>query len=284
MLEQLGLLRPAEAASSSTCRECDGSRALNVEFIHGTQPGLLHGYIHCSECGFTEIDPRDLDRWRVDPAAVVKSTVRSLAPSAREPTEIIPERLWNAGKVHLMGQLRELFFVPGVRSTAAEPVTQYLRTRKKCIVLVPSELGVARWGDATENLVLAIESIARLEVTGIVVDREILESRIASFFGESQRKTPPKRRESRLGDIDALVKEMVEHLRAARDHAVTTRDLTGTPELLPRPTQLELGKRAGVTESSVSRCLKDENGVLLRRLWAMAADVDAILSGQLINP
>ncbi len=277
MLEQLGLLRPAEAASSFTCRECDGSRALNVEFIHGTQPGLMHGYIHCPECGFTEIDPRDLDRWRVVPAAVVKSTVCSLAPRVREPTEIIPERLWNAGKVHLLGQLRELFFAPGFRSTAAEPVTEYLRTRKKCIVLVPSELGVARWGDATENLVLAIESIARLEATGIVVDREMLESRIASFFGESQRKTPPKRRESRLGDIDALVKEMVEHLRAARDHAVNARDLTGTPVLLPRPTQQEIGKRASVSESSVSRCLKDKNAALLRKLWAMADDLDAII-------
>ena len=23
----------------------------------------MHGYLHCPECGFTEIDPRDLDRW-----------------------------------------------------------------------------------------------------------------------------------------------------------------------------------------------------------------------------
>ena len=277
MLEKLGLLRQAEAASSATCRECDGGRALNVEFIRDSQTGLMHGYIHCPECGLSEVDPRELDRWRVVPAAILKSVTMSLAPNAREPTEVFPERLWDAGKIHLLGKLWEFFFAPASRLPAASPVLDYLRTRKKCIVLVPSELGVARWGSETENLVLAIESIASLESSGIVVDRGLLESRIASFFGEPKSKARPKRRESRLGDIDALVQEMIEHLRTARDHAVTTRDLTGTPVLLPRPTQQEVGKRASVTESSVSRCLKDKNAALLRRLWAMAADLDAVL-------
>jgi hypothetical protein len=44
-------------------------------------------------------------------------------------------------------------------------------------------------------------------------------------------------------------------VRAARDHAFTTRETLGTPELLPRPSQQDLARRAGLTETDVSRCL-----------------------------
>jgi hypothetical protein len=276
-LEKLGLLRPAEAASTSVCRDCDGGRALSVEFIRDRLSGSMHGYIHCPHCGLTEVDPRELDRWRIDPLALLRVVLAKITPTPREPTELIPGRLWNAGKVHLLGQLREVFFVTGYRTATGTAVVDFLRTRMKCIVLMPSEIGAARWGAASNNLVLAIESFVKLEASGIALDHQLLETRVAAFFGGKKPKAAPKRRASRLAGLDALEQELAEHLRAARDHAITSRDLCGEAKLLKRPTKDQLAKRAKVSASAVTRCFQDESGAKLRMMWALADDLDAII-------
>jgi AraC-like DNA-binding protein len=77
--------------------------------------------------------------------------------------------------------------------------------------------------------------------------------------------------------LDALERELAEHLRAARDHAVTSRDFGGEAKLLRRPTKDELAKRAKVSPSAVTRCFQDESGAKLRMMWELAADLDAII-------
>ncbi|MHB0960894.1 MAG: DNA methyltransferase [Pirellulaceae bacterium] len=52
---------------------------------------------------------------------------------------------------------------------------------------------------------------------------------------------------SRLVVIEMLTREMQEHLRAARDHAVDTQDRTGTPQLLPRPQRDFLARNSAYT-------------------------------------
>jgi hypothetical protein len=71
---------------------------------------------------------------------------------------------------------------------------------------------------------------------------------------------------------------MIEHLRVARDHAFARRDQTGEAELLPRPTQKALGKRVGLSESGVSRCLNDPVARELRIYWETALDLDQIVA------
>jgi hypothetical protein len=68
-----------------------------------------------------------------------------------------------------------------------------------------------------------------------------------------------------------------DHLSNARRHWYATRDL-GRATHLPRPTQKELAARCELTESDVSRCLKDPAADLLRLLWEAADDPDKILA------
>ncbi|MCX5682317.1 MAG: hypothetical protein NT049_01360 [Planctomycetota bacterium] len=84
-----------------------------------------------------------------------------------------------------------------------------------------------------------------------------------------------KKRAGRAGDIEALKKELAEHLRAARDHARATLERDKEPGLLPRPQKRELGQRAGVKPHTVTRCFQDSTE--LQRLWDLAADLAAIL-------
>ncbi len=259
------------------CPECDGPRTLPVEFIRHRTKGTTHGYISCGHCGLTEVDPRVLDRWRIDAVALIKTVTSSLTKTAREPVAVIPDRLWHIGKVHLLGELREFFFAAGFRAKTGSDVIDYLRTRRRCVVLVPSELGVARWGAVIENLVVAVESIASCDSSGLSIDRKVLEFLIERFFGKPRVRVAARRRSSRLGDLEALERELAEHIRAARDYAIHSRDSGAEAKLLSRPTKKELAKRAKVSPSSVTRCFQDKAGEKLRVLWKLAADLDAIL-------
>jgi len=71
---------------------------------------------------------------------------------------------------------------------------------------------------------------------------------------------------------------LVEHLRAARDHAFATRDATGAAALLPRPSQTALARRAGLTKSDVTRCLQDPDARELQLYWGLAEDLGRIMA------
>jgi hypothetical protein len=100
-LEQLGLIVPAEPARGVACQHCDGPYCLPVEFVRHVPSGTVHGYISCSQCGLSQVDPRQLDRWRVSAQGLLASVVSSLAGAARSPAVVIEEKLWSAGKLHL---------------------------------------------------------------------------------------------------------------------------------------------------------------------------------------
>jgi hypothetical protein len=275
---ELGWLRPAEPVRALPCPECDGARLLPLAFIQHQTTKLSHAYLACPECGSVEIDVRQLERWRIDPLAVVKTMTRNLFPASNLPAEILPGRLWRVGKVALAGKPREIFFTCGFRPSLGTAVLGALHGRTKSVLWMPSEIGVSRWSKATSHLVLALDSLAVSAQQEVELDQQLLESRVAAHFCEMPKKTKPKRRSVRMANIEALQRELREHLRAARDHAVTSRDLSGEAQLLPRPTKEELGKRARVSPSAVTRCFSDEAGANLRLMWEWAADLDRILT------
>ena len=114
---------------------------------------------------------------------------------------------------------------------------------------------------------------------GLQWDAERLEEllHVPASESRSPKKPAPTRRQFRAGDIDALVAELKQHLRSARDHAFHTRESHGVPALLPRPTQKDLARRLGITESRISRSLNDERAAELRLLWSLADDLDQVL-------
>jgi hypothetical protein len=69
--------------------------------------------------------------------------------------------------------------------------------------------------------------------------------------GPPTRRKSDRRRGPRAAKIERLVTELKAHLKAARDHAVATRDATGVPQLLPRPSEKELAERTGMRDYDV---------------------------------
>lgn len=278
-LLHLGVLRETTPSGTAACRDCGYGYVGRVEFITSTRTGRPHAYIPCPECGPVEVSPDRLRRWLVD----VTGLLGALAAAAgiRGPTgEVVPGRLWRIGRATWAQRSREIYFARHVHAPNRDTLVAEMSRRPKSLLFVPTEANVRNWGGATTNLVLALESVLTLGPDALTFDHSFVESRLsdAGLTGEVKTKRKPRKRGERAAKIEALKKELIQHLLAARDHARATADRSGTPKLLPRPAQKQLARLAGLTESDVSRCLADPEARELRLLWETAADLDRILS------
>lgn len=281
MLVQRGVLRETTPAGTATCTDCGGGYGRRVEYISDSKTGVKHGYINCPECGVVEVSRDSLRRWRVDLSGLI-GVVFDSAGVAGPATEVVPGRVWRVGRVTWSGRSREVYFGRCYRRDDGQPLVAEMSRRPKAILFLPTEETASRWGGAAQNLVVAIESAFELDDQGIHFDVEYIEACLidAGLAGGAKAKRPTRKRADRAAKIEALTAEVIEHLLAARDHAYATKERTGTPELLRRPTQKKLGQLAGVSESDVSRCLKDPEARELRLYWKTALDLDQIMRWQ----
>lgn len=281
LLEQ-SIVRQVAASGAVDCTEC--GRRCRVEFIAhesddspGSEPPRLHGFIHCPDCGIAEVPSRRRDRWEIDTGALLTAVFRDIRLSVEER---IAGRLWYVGKANWAGRSREVWFVRACRRGAVDSAIGVLKRRPKAIVFAPTETGAGRWRDAIENPVISLESALLFEEGEVRLDCDYVEGRIvdAGLGDAAGGGRRAKKRAERAAKIEALEKEVIQHLLAARDHAFVTKDQTGEPQLLPRPTQKALGKRVGLSETDVSRCMKDEEARELRLYWDTALDLNQIMA------
>lgn len=271
-LRDESLVRPAAPAGACTCPECgERCRVSRMSGPGGGNPG----FIHC-RCGVSPVDDEALRRWTIDTPALLSAVFRGVALSI---TERVPGHVWQVGKARWNGRSREVWFARCFRRTAAAAACDLLQRRPKSILFAPTEAGALRWHEATGNLALALESTLTFCAEGIGFDADYVEGRIeeAGLGPSAPLPRRAKKRGERAANIEALQNEMIQHLRAARDHAFAAKERTGEPALLPRPTRKALGERVGLNETDVSRCFGDTSARELKLYWETAADLDRIM-------
>ena len=84
------------------------------------------------------------------------------------------------------------------------------------------------------------------------------------------------KRTERATEIDRIKQELREHLRGAKDYAITTRD-GGYAKLLKRPTQKNLAKILAISETNVSRCINDGRDKEIKMLWDNANNLEFVM-------
>ena len=270
-----GILRSSKPGASATCPDCGNLLRVQIEFDRAAK--VSRGYISCPDCGINETNLDLLRRWNIDiERLLLVLFARSTANISL--SQIISGRIWRIGKAKWAGRQREILFALGKSETAEIAI---VGKRPKSILFVLEETDAACWSLSSPNIVIAIESVVAADGDGIAFDVAHVEAKIAAANSDASevRPKPPKKRGSRTAGIEALKKELVDHIRAAREHAVATRDLTGTPELLTCPTKEKLGELAGGMGShTVSRCFNDPAGHELKTLWELAHDLDRIIA------
>jgi hypothetical protein len=273
----LGLLREAAPSRFAACAECGRGHVRRVEWLADRRTGRSEPFVPCGECGAVRISPDSLRRWAIDVPALLAGALAA-AGGTGTPTEVVSGHLWHLGHVTWCERSREVYFTRCVHNRNRVAVVAALAAHPRAVLFLPTEASARGWAAATSNPVIALESVVSLGPDGLTFDAPLVEGRLADAGFDAPKPKPPRKRDGRAGKIERMVRELRTHLREARDNAHATRDLTGTPQLLPRPTQKDLAARCGLTEADVSRCLKDPEAHLLRLLWEAAADLDRILA------
>jgi len=88
---------------------------------------------------------------------------------------------------------------------------------------------------------------------------------------------PSQKRASRAANIEALKRELIEHIKSCRDHAHTLLQAGREPELLPLPSRAEFGRRVNLARYTVSRCFRDKQARELEVLYRIAGDLDQVM-------
>jgi predicted RNA-binding Zn-ribbon protein involved in translation (DUF1610 family) len=273
-----GVLRETTPATAAACPECGNAHVRRVVPITDRQAGVKRVYLPCPDCGSVEISPDRLKRWTID-IGLLLNTV-SVAAGLRGPaTTIIPRYLWRLGKAAWGRRPREVFFARQVHGDNRPAIAAEVSRRPGSVLFVPTEETARDWRAESRNLIVALESAVSLGPESLSFDQSYVESRLtdAGLIDSPRKNRPPPKRQERAGKIERLTRELKEHLRSARNHAFSTRDRTGTPQLLPRPSQKELAERTGISASAVSRCLKDKEARELRLCWNTAIDLEQIM-------
>lgn len=279
MIQTAGWVRPA---SPSRHARCPGCGLHSSEIRYGPQAGSeqLSARIMCRECGLTEVPSAQIRRWSIDVARFLADLGTVLGTSG-PPRQCHVGPLWRLGLIRVGIQSKEAFVGVGLNASHFEPVSKYLVGKSRGILFVPT---TATWQLSTPpgpEWRLALSEYLTFTQSQLRFDHP----KLASVFRERAvpRSRPTKtvsRRGKRPADLERLTREMVEHLRGARDHAAETLERNGVAELLPRPSQRALGKQCQIPEATVSRCLnrdQSEAAKLLQIFWQTAADLDGVM-------
>jgi len=191
----------------------------------------------------------------------------------------VPARLWYVGRVRWAGRQRDVCFTVCRSPRADAKAAEAVQTRPKHLLFVPSETAVDYWS-AVAGLVFALERYLFLDGESLRFDTQAVADRLVELglAGDGRKKAARRKRASRTANIEKLTQAMMEHVRTARKAAFDSREHTGTPDLLPRPTLEELARQTGMSPATASRCLKDPEARELRFLWELAVALDRLMA------
>jgi hypothetical protein len=269
------VLQELSPAKSLACAECAEAPFRDVIYTEAAD-GRSRALVPCPNCGLYEVPPGRLRRWQVDLGVLIALIGRSLDATGNA-SERVPGRVWRIGRLQRDAVTTAVWFGLHLGRRDAAEIIASAQVAGPALLLVPSRMPRTA---LPEGVVAgSLRELSCWSEGGLDWDEDRLTELLTACrpTPRSSRKPVPTRRKTRATDIEALVAELKQHLRAARDYADHTLATQGEPRLLPRPTQKDLARRVGITESRVSRSLRDPRATELRLLWSLADDLDQVL-------
>ena len=274
-----GLFYPAEPARFLTCYECGDLHESEVVFFPHVVTKKLRAAIACT-LGEVLVPLERLQRWQM-PVGTFLDVAFSHVERKGPPTEIVPGRVWRLGKATWANSRWNVFFARRLHWSDARKVINQAQFPARSVVFTPQRVAELDERIVTRPTMVALREILTWgDGPKFVFDHAYVEDHLAELLrsiAAQPVKKKPRQHGPRAVHIDAIMSELQQHLRAARDHAITTRDQTGEPALLKPPTKETLAKLVGVHKSTVTHCFRDKSAVMLNYLWNLAHDVDRIL-------
>jgi hypothetical protein len=274
-----GLFSPAEPSRFLTCYECGELHDSEVVFFPHVVTGELRAAIACT-LGEVLVPLERLQRWQM-PIGTFLDVVFAHIERNGPPAEIASGRVWRLGKAKWANSQWNVFFARRLHWSDAWKVFNQAQFPARSVVFTPQHVAELDERIIRRPTMLPLREVLTWgEGPKFVFDHAYVEDHLAELLrsiAAQPVKKKPRKQGPRPAHINAIMSELQQHLRAARDYAITTRDRTGAPALLKPPTKETLAKLVGVHKSTVTHCFRDESAVMLNYLWNLAHDVDRIL-------
>ncbi|NNK00901.1 MAG: hypothetical protein HKP58_10865 [Desulfatitalea sp.] len=240
--------------------------------------GTTRFYIMCPENGRLEINRQRLLQYAIDYAPLPQAVAASFS-TRKSLEEILPGRLWDLGRVALAGKSRMLWMARGLAWADALSLKDALPKGRSPVLFFIGLPPLAGLVDIPPESLIDLKTIVHIENNKLIVDKAAVECQLRQGDAtQPVRNKQSKKRAPRATAIDAIKRELKEHLRAARDHAHSTLDNTGEAALLPRPTQKQLANQLDVHVSSISRAINDTSDKEMAILWEIANDLSQVMN------
>lgn len=266
-----GLIHQAMPARQVWCPSC------NDHLAYATVSAPCEGsilYLRCPGCGIMTTTEAALRRWRFCFEQVL-SILRDQLVLTGHPHELVSQRIWQLGRRSLRGNSVSYLLGRGLFRRDAARTLAAIRAPTRAVWLVPAKIPSREVLDLLGGPPVPLTDVLSWRDHAVHCDTSALEPVIP--IPPLTRVAPPRKRAPRAAAIEALERQLKDHLRAARDHAQFLLDQNREPVLLPRPSQKDLAKLTGLKAVSVSRCLHDPAANELRLLWEIADDLGQVL-------
>jgi hypothetical protein len=275
-------LRVAEPARTSVCLACGGGHVRSIVWLEDAQTGNRAAFLPCPECGTVRLNPDRLRRWSIDLTQLLTRIFVAMGGTAAL-HEMVSGRLWYLGKAKWGGKSHQVYFARHVHGSVRAAVLAAIATYPRAVLLQPTEHALTLWSGVTTNPTVALESVVSMSGDVLEFDLESVEATLGEAGVLEQPTTKKKRkapvRRGPFADaIDRLTEAVVQHLRDAKENALSSLAMHGTAVLYPRPTQKHFADLLGIPEYTVSRCFQDEAARELNLYWEMALDLDQIMT------
>ncbi len=121
-LRTTGLLLSTTPAAFLSCPECPDGSPQEVFFREPVAGGRPQAQLYCPCCGVVDLDPGQLERFRLDLAGLARFLSKSLGLA--EPVLVHPHRLWNLGSLKTEVGFAELALARGATWANAHSTLQ----------------------------------------------------------------------------------------------------------------------------------------------------------------
>ncbi|MCI0534590.1 MAG: hypothetical protein L0Z50_05125 [Verrucomicrobiales bacterium] len=273
-----GVLVPARPAEELVCRQCADQPIDRVVWISPREGQQPQAYLPCPTCGPVAIATDRLRQWRLDLSRLWEE-IFAAAGIDVQLRELVPARLWGIGKCDLSDRGWHVFVGRGLHKPRAAELLRGTRFSAQSILFVPAKLPPPDGGFRTLPVILCLRDVVTWNDQKIGFHVHQIEQQLSIKTPPNLSRTlrPVRKRAARASNIEVLSKLLKEHVEAAWDYAQTTAN-AGKAKLLPRPSQRDLAKLAGINEMAASRCFHDAAARELRILWELAGDLERLLA------
>ncbi len=256
----------------TTCRYC----AEPVEVRASTTNGELTHLAYCHECGIYSLKPEELYIWGVDYRHYIYCIAELI--NGREPEEIFPDFLWNAGYVALGQQSRQVFIarIPNDYALQRELVARLPNGKTPILLVFGGELDEVPAGFCPDRI-FRLKDIAGFDGRDFSINMDVVNDQLYNMYAEKEPEQQKTRKNDNRDKIAGCVKRALEEYLYAMKYQLRIADENGNEFKLPRFTEKILADMLDCerpTRATLNRIINSDP--LLKGMFIRANDREQI--------